>query len=189
MEILECCGCETLSFRQTEWLSEWDEFIVNEDTGEEELRRGTLTYVYPPALARRLPSWIDELKDDVLKKVVAEVYSNLHEDNLITAAIGARILIDRVMTLLVGDVGGFDEKLKEMVKQNVISATEKTLLEAVTDAGNAAAHRGYSPKSQHLHTIMDTIENLLHRMFVLSNAAAVVRTAVPPRPRRVKSKP
>ena len=105
----------------------------------------------------------------------------MQEGHHISAATGARILIDRATTLKVGDIGGFDAKLKAMVGQNLISQAERDLLDSVTDAGNAAAHRGYSPKTEDLHIIMDTIENLLHRLFVLPGDSGKLKLSIPPR--------
>jgi hypothetical protein len=51
----------------------------------------------------------------------------------------------------------------------------------MTDAGSAAGHCGHRPSRAHLETILDTIENLLHRKFVLQPAAAGVKAATPPR--------
>jgi hypothetical protein len=65
-----------------------------------------------------------------------------------------------------------------------ISAQEKDALDAVADAGNASAHRGYSPTAERLSRIFDIIENFLHRAFVLAPAAADIRSTTPPRPKR-----
>jgi len=51
----------------------------------------------------------------------------------------------------------------------------------ITDAGHAASHRGYRPPREHLETILDTIENLLHRKFVLQLATVEIRAATPAR--------
>lgn len=62
-----------------------------------------------------------------------------------------------------------------------ISAQEKTTLEAVADAGNASAHRGYTRTAERLGHIVDIIENFLHRAFVLTGAAEDIRKATPAR--------
>jgi hypothetical protein len=65
-----------------------------------------------------------------------------------------------------------------------MSAQEKDALDAVAGAGNASAHRGYSPTAERLSRIFDIIENFLHRAFVLAPAAADIRRTTPPRPKR-----
>ena len=62
-----------------------------------------------------------------------------------------------------------------------ISASEKDILEAMTDAGNASAHRGYSPTFEQLTAIVDILENFIERAFVLKNVAEALRQSTPPR--------
>ena len=143
-QILECCGCQTLSFRTRHYFSEWEEETTNDVTGEPEMRRGFQEQVYPPPVARKLPRWIRDLSDWTLREVVKEVYVNLQANNRISAAMGARLLIDRIMNLTVKDIGGFEKKLEAMRSGGYISENEKKhLLSPVVDAGNAASHRAY----------------------------------------------
>jgi Domain of unknown function (DUF4145) len=79
--------------------------------------------------------------------------------------------------------GGFEGKLSGLVDRGFISPREKTTLEAVADAGNASAHRGYTPTAERLGHIVDIIENFLQRAFVLSRAADEVRNSTPRRPK------
>ena len=62
---------------------------------------------------------------------------------------------------------------KAMVDASYISEMEKDILEAMTDAGSAAAHRGYAPSNKQLSSIMDILENYLHRSFILGDAAQI----------------
>ncbi len=72
-------------------------------------------------------------------------------------------------------------KLDLMVEKGHIGRDERDILEAITDAGSAAAHRGFAPNAKTLGTIIETAENFLHREFVLKTAAGKVRTATPSR--------
>jgi hypothetical protein len=101
---------------------------------------------------------------------------------IVLSSIGTRTLLDRAMFLRVGDPpGGFAAKLNLMVKNGHIGSDERVILEAITDAGSASAHRGFVPKPEMLATIIDTVENFLQREFVLKTAAGEVRAATPPR--------
>jgi hypothetical protein len=181
-QILECCGCGAISFRNRHWFSEWDEFFEDDGTGESRRDPGIVDDYYPPPLARKLPRWIGDLSDETLRQVLKEVYSNLQADNLISAAMGARLLIDRILNLTVKDVGGFEKKLDRMHTSGHISDNERLhLLSPVVDAGNAASHRAFKPRADHINTMMDTIENLLHRIFVLPKNVRTLRKATPRR--------
>jgi len=58
---------------------------------------------------------------------------------------------------------------------------EKYQLSPAVDAGNAVSHRAYRPTRDHLATMMDTIENLLHRLFVLPKNVKALKKATPQR--------
>ena len=177
-EALECGGCGEVTFRHRNYFSEraW---------GPDE--SGWVETFYPPRLSRAYPPWIEDLDED-LKTVLLQTYQAIHGDMLILAYHGARTAIDMVMTSLVGDVGGFDQKLKKMVAVNHIDDTERTLFDAVVESGNAAAHRGFQPGAQILSKVMDILEAVIARKIVyprqkteLVAEATKILSAVPKR--------
>jgi Domain of unknown function (DUF4145) len=183
-DVLECCGCNSISVRHEHWFSEWDDFDLDSVTGQPKLIPGIKVTSWPPPTKRRKPEWVDNLDDDVLRGVADEVYQALDAGLIVLASIGTRTLLDRAMFLRVGDPrGGFAAKLDEMVQNGHIGEGEKETLEAITDAGSAAAHRGFAPSANTLTTIVEAVENFLHREFVLKTAAKEVRKATPPRTR------
>ncbi len=140
----------------------------------------------PPVIIRPLPKWFDDLgtKDSVLAEVLKEVYAALQNNLLIVATAGTRILLDRAMVLLLReDSGGFGKKLNNLTDQGIIGQEDRELLSVMTEAGHAASHRGYRPSLDTLVTILDTIENLLHRKFILQPAATGIRNQTPVRER------
>jgi hypothetical protein len=180
-EVLQCCGCDTLSVRQEHWFSEWDEMDYDE-YGRMVMRPGIKEVYYPAPTVRAKPEWSDTIVDEVLRNVLDELYAALNAGLNVLASVGARTLLDRAGYLLIGDPrGGFEGKLSALQTGGHISAQEKTTLEAVADAGNASAHRGYTPTVERLGHIVDIIENFLHRAFVLTSAAEDIRKATPMR--------
>jgi hypothetical protein len=181
-DVLECCGCSSLSVRHTYWFSEWDQFDSDPLTDQPSLIPGIKETYWPPLTKRKKPQWAEKLDDDVIRGVIEEVYQALNAGMIVLASIGTRTLLDRGMFLRVGDPkGGFAAKLNLMVERGHIGKDEREILEAITDAGSAAAHRGFTPNAKTLGTIIETAENFLHREFVLKTAAGEVRTATPPR--------
>lgn len=184
-DVLECCGCSGLSVRHTFWFSEWNQIDADPVTGQPRLIPGLKVTYWPPPTRRKKPEWAENLDDDVIRGVIDEVYQALNAGMIVLASIGTRTLLDRAMFLRVGDPnGGFAGKLNLMVEKGHIGNDERDILEAITDAGSAAAHRGFTPNAKTLGTIIETAENFLHREFVLKTAAGEVRTATPPRPKR-----
>ena len=115
---------------------------------------GVKVIYWPPPTQRRKPEWAEKLDDDVLRGVVDEVYQALNAGLIVLASIGTRTLLDRAMFLRVGDPkGGFANKLNLMFEKGHIGKDERDILEAITDAGSAAAHRGFAPNTKTLDTI------------------------------------
>jgi hypothetical protein len=103
-EMLECCGCHSISLKRT---SEFSEFDAPE-----------LQY-FPPPISRRKPAWEGELLMSVaassqLPELMGEIYSALHADNRRLATMGARALLDMAIVDSVGDAGRFDQKLQAL---------------------------------------------------------------------------
>jgi hypothetical protein len=59
-------------------------------------------------------------------------------------------------------------------------------LDILTDAGGAAAHRGWKPKPDQLNTVMSILESFFHRKFVLESEAERLKAQLPPRQKRKK---
>jgi len=183
-QTVQCCGCDKLSVRREVWRSEWDEADFDEQGGPV-TRRGVKVTYYPAQTVRAKPVWAESLGDEILRDVLDESYSALNNGQRMLASVGARTLLDRGGHILIGDVkGGFEGKLSALVVGSHISAQEKDSLDAVADAGNASAHRGYTPTAERLSHIFDIIENFLHCAFILAPAAAEIRMTTPPRPKR-----
>ena len=164
-KLLECCGCETVSVKRTHWFSEWDD-------------REEVSY-FPPRVSRKAPKWMEQLPDE-LQSLMTEVYAALEADSRRLAMMGARAAVDIVMQQKVGDIGGFAQKLSELVKQGFISERNKAVLAAALDVGNAAAHRGHEPSSEEVNQVIDIVENLL-QADLLESAADNLRQRTPAR--------
>jgi len=142
-----------------------------------------MTY-WPAPTRRKRPEWIHQLEDDTLRDLLDEVYGALDADHRVLAAIGTRTALDRAMVLKGAmESSGFSEKLTELKKAGVISHQEQDLLTTLTDAGSAAAHRGWRPTPKELNTLMDGVEVFLHRTLILGSAIDAMKNDVPPRPK------
>ncbi|MET4489033.1 DUF4145 domain-containing protein [Bradyrhizobium sp. LA7.1] len=183
-QTVQCCGCDKLSVRHEVWRSEWDEADFDEQ-GRSVTRRVARVTHHPAQTVRAKPPWAVALGDEVLRDVINESYLALNGGLRMLASVGARTLLDRAGNILVGDVkGGFEGKLSALATAGRISQSDKEALDAVADAGNASAHRGYAPEAERLNHIFDVIENFLERAFILTPAAAEIRKTTPPRAKR-----
>lgn len=163
-KMLECCGCENVTLLRR--------FYFSEDDGIEEK-------YYPPRVSRQLPKWHDELPSDWCE-MLSEVYAALHADSRRLALMGTRTLVDMFMSDQLGDIGGFAQKMQKLESEGLISKPNKVVLDAVLEAGHAAAHRGHKAKSNEVNQVMDIVENLL-QSYVLKHAAENLKSKTPKR--------
>lgn len=165
--LLECCGCETICLRQT----------YNDHTAPDAIQEPRY---FPPPLSRRRPKWMG-LIPPKMSSLLSEVYTALASDGRRLAMMGARTVVDMIMTDKVGDIGSFQKKLERLESDGVISRTNRQYLASALDAGSAAAHRGHFPTAEAVDLVMDIIENLLEATYVLPSAAEQLKRETPPR--------
>ncbi len=175
-EMLECCGCESITLRSTyRWIGDPD----------------TVVTYYPPAVTRPRPKWfplsLNLIHQARLTSLFNEVYAALHAGSNCLAMMGARALIDLVMVDKVGDQGSFPEKLAAMERAGHISGTNRRYLQSAIEAGSAAAHRGHRPDDKDVNRVMDIVENLVQAAYVLPAAAEALHENTPSRPPRAST--
>jgi len=157
--LLECRGCGSVSLRRR---------TVCEQIGYDD------TKFFPPPVSRQLPRWHLKLPED-LGALVGEVYVALNAGCSRLAAMGARSIVDILMTKTVGSEGGFAERLDRLVKQGFLSARNRGTIESALDAGHAAVHRGYVPKKDEIGIVLDIVENLLQSVLLEKDAEELTR--------------
>ena len=142
---------------------------------------------YPAPSKREPPEWLYylDIVDRELGSLFGDIYGALNAELRVPAAIAARTVFDRASELLGVDPAiSFAEKLEALQTQGKISTDEKDVLSILTDAGSAAAHRGWRPKPQELDTMILIVENFLHRTFIIGDAAKRLKESVPVKPKR-----
>jgi hypothetical protein len=179
--ILRCDGCETLVHRK--------DYTFSEDYDEDGPIKRT-TY-WPPEAKRNRPPWLEWQfnfgKNSTLYELAGDIYIALDNNLSVLAAIGARTTFDHASELLGVDPAiGFAEKLSALIAKGHIGTAEKVNLEVLTEAGNAAAHRGWKPSTEQLNTIMSILEHFIYRNFVIAGDAERLKDTLPSRPPRQK---
>jgi hypothetical protein len=172
-DLLQCCGCECVAMRSTL-------------TCEQLYRDDKVVRHFPPSTARRRPAWEGHLPPPA-QFLIREIYDALYSGGLRLAVMGARTLVDMAILDQVGDVGTFDQKLKALEDQGIVSKRNREVLDAALDAGNASAHRGHKFEASEVNQLMDIVENLLQAIYVLEKVAQKIKTVTPPRKLGAKS--
>lgn len=173
--VLQCMGCEEVSMTQRVWDSEMPNWEDPDET------------VFPPRFTRSKPNWAQRhFLPDEYRDLLDEVYLALHADSKRLASMGARALLDAFITKHVGDRGSFAKGLDALVHEHLLSEREKNLVATAVDVGNASAHRGHVPSTYDLNTVIDIVENLIHKELLMPQAQDL-QTRTPPRPAPVRN--
>lgn len=140
----------------------------------------------PERLAPALPEWQTKLPDTA-QVLMREVHVAMHEELYALSAMGIRAVVDVIsVDLLAGDAGSFNAKLEGLAKVGHLSPSQHNALNAVVDAGNAAAHRGFVPTREAAQAMLDALEVLLKSAYVLPSAAQSLQAMTPRRPPKSK---
>jgi len=183
--LLQCMGCETVFYLHDSWHDEdydyWTDF-----QGQERCERNRTKITYPKPVGQR-PPWLEalDLKDADLKNILDQVYTAADADCLILASIGIRTAVDRATEILgIDPAKTFVEKLNGLASGGWIGRHEREVLDIVTDAGSAAAHRGWEPDDSEFSKLMMATEMFIQRAILFDNGALEVKESIPPRPGR-----
>lgn len=184
--MLQCPACDSIYFQIDSVFSEDEIYTQHPATGEVQwdLAHRIDHWPYTPTSKRPTPEWVGKLSlvDSDLESLMSSVYVALDHNLDVLAAIGVRTAFDRASELLGIDPSrAFSSKLSDLVTAGKIGSEEQDILDALTDAGSAAAHRGWKPSAEELDTMMSIIEAFLYRTFLLGEAAKRLRAQVPAR--------
>ena len=127
------------------------------------------------------PDWLSSLKPEYVA-LMNEVYAGIEGNLRALPVMGIRAAIDMVLVEMVGDVGGFEQKLSRMVDAKHLTDSSRNNMLAAIDACNATAHRGYVPDSHDLQSLLGMCESLLQEHFVKPAQVQRLRQNTPPRP-------
>lgn len=188
--ILECRGCGENYYKTSSTNSE-DYDHVETPGGWEMVHNETIHY-WPPPAKRPMPDWSNDLmfEDRVLGSLFEDVYTAMSNNLGVLAAIGMRTVFDRASELLkIDETKPFKAKLMDLQSGGHITAKEVDVLEALIDAGSAAAHRGWQPKPKQLESMLIILEAFLHRAFLLADVGAELNQQVPKKKPRTKASP
>jgi hypothetical protein len=177
---VKCLGCDTISYLTETWFSE-----ETEPNGQPIINAKR----YPPSMARRHPEWFTNLLSLPLdiREFLGEIYVALQNGTLRLCALGTRALIEQIMVAKVGDAGTLGDNIEAFLNAGYVAQQDHKLFrEKVVELGNAAMHRGYTPASEDLHTLLDIIEALIASIYVHPHRAAGMGKGMPPRPPRKK---
>lgn len=164
--IVQCCGCDEISFLRKSWNSE--DFDVNND--------GELEPIFFLEQLPKISIGYGNIEDKYyLPKNILEVYEEtvdcINNDNLVLACIGLRTILDILCK---------NEKIKEktLIKQiealknkKIISQSDSELLQGIRTLGNDAAHEGIDSSKDTIILAINIIEHIIETKYIYKNKA------------------
>ncbi|UGA37590.1 DUF4145 domain-containing protein [Chromobacterium haemolyticum] len=185
--ILQCMGCDVVFYQRNSWDSESIESRVGRN-GEEEAYFSISIKTFPEAQEKELkPDWVWEIfkKDVQLYHILDQTYDAYKSGGFILASVGLRTVVDRATELLKIDPGyELSKKVDLLLENGYIGATEAEILKVVVDAGNASAHRGWSPNHLEFQDLIKPVEKFIERTFIVGKVALDIANKVPKRQKR-----
>lgn len=202
--LLVCCGCE-FSFAQT--ISTDSETIHHGEDQDGNYSPEPIEEIelWPAKATRKRPEWFQHhrvegtprLKKEAINIAMNELYRSLDAGLMVLSSIGIRTAFDAACEALGIESGlQFAKKLKSLVDEGKIRASESEKLSVLIDAGSAAAHRGWEPESEQLDVQMDILEEFIFNSVVLPSREKKkadkidrLKKAVPPKHKPKKKPP
>lgn len=123
------------------------------------------TDYYPPLPLRIRPNWLARLPENY-RSILNEVYSALDNSLFRLASAGTRTVIDCLIIDQIGDIGGFEEKVKKLVSKGIIDDDERDILLPLIDAASASIHRSFNPSEDLIKHMMDILEKILFKVYI-----------------------
>lgn len=194
--ILKCLGCD-FCFLMKERTTE-DDLQYDDEEGYQ-YSTGSREY-FPPQSKRAIPDWLKLQHEkpvhnenlELIFTSIYEIYTALNNNLLTFASIGIRTTFDIASEYLGVDSGlTFQEKVIKLKEKGLLREGEEESISVLIESGNASVHRGWKPELEDINTVMDILEDFLHREIFKAELSRKrkkkeqdLRRRVPPRSKR-----
>lgn len=165
-QVLQCQGCEHLSFREgfseaegfsdEGWSADGDDFTVR---------------IYPPRIAGRRKLERAFLMPDRVGNVYEETQIALCNEQPILAATGIRILIEGLCKEKNAQGKTLEKKIDDLARLGVMTQEGAEVLHGLRILGNESVHEIRRHDDTTLQTAMDIVEILLTQVYILPKMA------------------
>lgn len=162
-QIVQCMGCESVSFRYTHMNSE--DYREGPD-GEPDIN----VERYPNPEAGRLTIKDISLVPSELQRIYSETLFALNNGQRVLAGIGVRAIVETVCKDK-QTKGTLYERINELVSLGVLTHEGSNILHELRILGNEAAHAVTPHSNMQLGLAMDVIDHLLQGVYILPHHA------------------
>lgn len=168
-QIIQCCGCEEISFKCIKTNSEDVDF-----DGETTFPWEYITYYPQRNLSQPYPN-IEMLPLKVLR-IYNETVSALNNDQRILAGIGIRALIEAVCSEQEVKGKNLKERITNLKEKSIVTIEGESALHKLRDLGNASAHEAKPYNKVQLLMALKVVEHMLDGTYIIPEK---IKTAFP----------
>lgn len=183
--ILKCLGCDTIYFQTVGFCSE--NYSANYEDDDDKCELELIpTYSYWPSPSpkkRKSPAWPVDTIPEEISSLLREIYAAFENNTFRLAAMGIRSVLEKIMEDKIGSHKRFIEYVDEFQKATYLSVRQRNSLDAMLEAGHAAAHRAWQPTGDDIETLLGMTEHFIESVYIHDARAANLEKTVPRRKR------
>lgn len=166
-QIIRCCGCDTVSFRESRWNSE----DIDYETGE----LNPEVKIFPDRASGRNIINGSEHFPQKTRKIYVEVLKAMNASCGLLAAIGLRALIESICLDQKCVGKDLKDRINGLASQGLLSTKQADVLHKHRFLGNVAAHEIESPQPVELIAALEIAETLLKTIYVIPELEAQIQ--------------
>jgi Domain of unknown function (DUF4145) len=169
-QIVQCKGCESISFRKVHTDSENYEY----DEESQGSYYPETVELYPSRIAGRRKLDKMHFLPLTVQRIYGETYFALINKQPILAGIGIRALVEAVCKEENALGRDLEKRIDDLVLKGILTQAGADILHGTRLMGNMAAHQVKPHTDEELAVAMDVVENLLYNVYLLPKAASVL---------------
>lgn len=166
-QIVQCQGCDTVSFRRVSSDSESPPLQV----GPDEFIEDEFVEVFPLPNEGRKAIPDSRILPGNVQRIYEETILSLNGSQSVLCGIGIRALIETVAKEKNAQGRYLYGKINDLVAQGVLTQEGADILHKLRTLGNNAAHEVKPHSEQQLGLAMDVVEHLLQGVYILPHHA------------------
>ena len=170
-QIIQCLGCETVSFRTVQTCSEEQDYDYEGNSYYPE------TIKYYPGRAKGIKALEDNLLPYKIRGIYKETILSIENGQYVLAGIGIRAIIETICKEVKAEGKDLFHKINWLKVKSVVTEHGAETLHKLRVLGNDAAHEVKAHNSAQLELAMKIIEHMLDGTYIIP---AKLKSAFPP---------
>jgi len=186
-QIIQCQGCETISFRHVSWFSE-----AMQQIGPDEYDDGTSMWLYPRRSSKTRPIRGYYNVPNTLRRIYRETIDCFNNESNTLCAAGLRAIVEGICADQKVTDGPVEEKKKDgntkvarkntlqgkiagLFEKGILTKSNATVLHEHRYLGNEAVHELSQPSADELALAIEIMEHTLDALYELPDKADELR--------------